>query len=192
MRARLAIKASGVKVELREVLLRDKPAAMLAASPKGTVPVLEAPDGVIDESFDVMRWALMQSDPLGWFRIPDTGYALIEFADGPFKAALDRYKYHVRHEGGTREVAQAEGAAFLWQLDGLLAGQDWLFGSQSLADMAILPFVRQFANTDRAWFDAQGWSHLRQWLWQFEQSESFAVIMEKYSPWQEGHNGVLF
>ncbi len=192
MRARLAIKASGVQVELREVILRNKPAAMLAASPKGTVPVLEAPDGVIDESFDVMRWALAQNDPQGWLGMPDAGYALIALADGPFKAALDRYKYHVRHDLGTREVAQARGAGFLWQLDGMLAGQDWVYGTQSLADMAILPFVRQFANTDTAWFDAQDWNNVQRWLTAFTQSDAFAAIMAKYPPWQEGEDGVLF
>lgn len=192
MRARLAIKASCVQVELREILLRDKPAAMLVASPKGTVPVLETESGVIDESFDVMRWALSQSDPHAWLDMPAEGFDLITQSDGPFKSALDRYKYHVRHADGTREVAQSEGAAFLWHLDGMLAEQDWLYGSQSLADMAILPFVRQFANTDRAWFDAQAWENLLRWVNAFTSSDAFAAVMGKYTPWQAGEDGVLF
>ncbi|MCO4843217.1 MAG: glutathione S-transferase [Yoonia sp.] len=192
MRARLAIKASGVQVELREILLRDKPAAMLEASPKGTVPVLETETGVVDESFDVMRWALAQGDPQGWLNMPAAGFELIAGVDGPFKSALDRYKYHVRHAAGTREAAQAEGAAFLWKLDGMLAGQDWLYRSQSLADMAILPFVRQFANTERAWFDAQDWKNLLRWLNAFTTSDAFAAVMIKYPPWQTGEDGVLF
>ena len=192
MRARLAIKASGVKVNLHEILLRDKPGAFLAKSPKGTVPVLDTADGVIDESFDVMRWALTQSDPMGWLQMPQIGFDLIIKADGPFKDALDRYKYHVRHKDGTREAAQGEGAAFLWKLDAMLDGQDWLYGKQSLADMAILPFVRQFANTDRAWFDGQDWQNLRHWLEDFTSSEAFALVMQKYPPWQAGDDGVLF
>ncbi|MDG1376471.1 MAG: glutathione S-transferase [Yoonia sp.] len=192
MRARLAVKASGVEVNLREILLRDKPAAMLAASPKGTVPVLQTDTGVIDESFDVMRWALAQNDPQGWLRMPNAGFDLIAEADGSFKSALDRYKYHVRHVDGTREVAQSEGAAFLWKLDGILAGQDWLYGTQSLADMAILPFVRQFANADRAWFDLQEWGSLLRWLNAFTQSDGFAAVMVKYAPWQAGEDGVFF
>ncbi len=192
MRARLAVKASGVQVHLREILLRDKPAAMLAASPKGTVPVLQTDTGVIEESFDVMRWALAQNDPQGWLKMPEAGFDLIAEADGPFKSALDRYKYHVRHVDGTREVAQAQGAAFLLKLDGMLAGETWLYGTQSLADMAILPFVRQFANTDRAWFDLQDWGNLLRWLNAFTQSDAFDAVMGKYAPWQAGEDGVFF
>lgn len=192
MRARLAIKASGVQVHLREILLRDKPAAFLATSAKGTVPVVDTGDEVIAESFDLMRWALAQNDPQGWLDMPDAGFDLIAQADGPFKSALDRYKYHVRHVDGTRETAQAEGAAFLRDLDEMLAGQDWLYSKQSLADMAILPFVRQFSNTDRAWFDAQDWTHLHRWLNAFTASNAFADVMEKHAPWQDGQDGVLF
>ena len=181
-----------MQVSLHEILLRDKPDAFLATSPKGTVPVLDTGDGMIDESLDVMRWALAQSDPQNWLKMPDAGFELITKADGPFKAALDRYKYHVRHMDGTREAAQAEGATFLWTLDAMLEGQDWLYGTQSLADMAILPFVRQFANTDPAWFDAQDWQNLRRWLDTFTASDAFAAVMHKYPPWQAGEDGVLF
>lgn len=192
MRARLAIKASGVQVNLREILLRDKPTAMLAASSKGTVPVLQTETGIIDESYDVMRWALARNDPCAWLGMPAEGDDLIAKADGPFKSALDRYKYHVRHADGTRDTAQAEGAAFLWKLDQMLTGEVWLYGTQSLADMAILPFVRQFANTDRPWFDAQDWRNLRLWLDTFTSSAAFATVMQKYPPWQDGEDGVHF
>lgn len=192
MRARLAIQSSRVSVELREILLRDKPQAFLATSPSGTVPCLDASGQVIDESFDVMRWALTQSDTEGWLNYPSEGEDLIADADGSFKSALDRYKYHVRHADGAREMAQAEGAEFLRRLDAMLAGQYWLFGAKSLADMAILPFVRQFANTDRAWFDTQDWPHLLGWLNRFTDSAEFAAIMIKYPPWQEGDDGVSF
>lgn len=192
MRARLAIASSGQKVELREILLRDKPAAFLTSSAKGTVPVLDQGSTVIAESIDVMLWALEQSDPAGWLNMPTAGNDLIAQADGPFKSALDLYKYHVRHPDGTRGIAQQDGAAFLARLDKMLDGQDWLFGHQTLADMAILPFVRQFANTDRAWFDAQDWPNLLRWLTAFAQSTAFAEVMTKYTPWQPDQDRVLF
>ena len=192
MRARLSITSSGQRVELREILLRDKPAAFLTTSAKGTVPVLDLGGTVISESIDVIHWALGQSDPAGWLNMPTAGHDLIAQADGPFKSALDLYKYHVRHPDGTRSIAQQDGAAFLRRLDKMLNGQDWLFGQQSLADMAILPFVRQFANTDRAWFDTQDWPDLLRWLCTFTQSIAFANIMAKYTPWQPDQDRVLF
>ena len=192
MRARLAIQSSGRQVELREILLRDKPDAFLATSDSGTVPCLDLHGTVIDESFDIMRWALAQSDPQGWLDMPAAGFDLIAQTDGSFKTDLDHYKYHTRHPDGTREAAKSDGAAFLFGLNAMLDGQDWLYGTQSLADMAILPFVRQFANTDRAWFDAQDWPHLLAWLNRFTDSAAFAAIMTKYTPWQDGTDGVNF
>lgn len=196
MRARLALAVSGEAHELREVVLRNKPAEMLAASPKGTVPVLVLSDGeVIDESLDVMLWALRRNDPEGWL-VPAQGslddmLALIGGNDGDFKRSLDRYKYPNRYakesDGYAEAFAQQQrglGAAWLLKLDGMLAG-GWLFGSQaSLADMALLPFVRQFAHTDPAWFAAQPWPRLQAWLAQFEASALYAGVMEKQAPWQ--------
>lgn len=192
MRARLAIAASGQQVELREILLRDKPVPFLATSTKGTVPVLDLHGEVIAESIDVMKWALSQSDPNGWLNMPSNGHDLIARADGPFKTALDHYKYHVRHPDGTRATAQGDGAAFLMTLNDMLANKTWLYGTQSLTDMAILPFVRQFANTDRAWFNAQDWPHLLRWLNDFTDSAAFANAMTKYPPWQPDQDRVLF
>ncbi len=192
MRARLAIQSSGQQVELREILLRDKPDAFLATSDSGTVPCLDVHGDVIDESYDIMRWALAQSDPEGWLDMPAAADALIEQADGPFKTALDLYKYHSRHPSGTRDAAQSQAAGFLLTLNAMLDGQDWLYGKKTLADMAILPFVRQFANTDRAWFDTQDWPHLLGWLNRFTGSAEFAAIMTKYAPWQSGSDGVNF
>ncbi len=192
MRARLAVQASGADVQLREILLRDKPAAFLATSMSGTVPCLDAGSVVIDESFDIMTWALQRSDPRGWLDQPDEAMGLIAQCDGSFKSALDRYKYFTRHPDGTREVAQLEAAKYLNDLDQRLAGQAWLFGKEGLSDMAILPFVRQFANTDRAWFDAQNWPHLIDWLNRFTESQAFLSIMQKYTPWQEGDDPVMF
>ena len=187
MRARLALASAGITVELREILLRDKPAALLAASPKGTVPVLVLPGRVIDESYDIMLWALNVADPEGWLNGRDD--AFIETLDGPFKAALDRYKY------GKDDVesARAEAAGILAGLNDTLDAQPYLSGAQlGLADMASLTFIRQFANVDRAWFDAQPWLALRIWLENFLASPRFAAIMRKYPAWQSKDALTLF
>ncbi|WP_404367621.1 glutathione S-transferase [Sphingomonas sp. MMS24-J45] len=178
MRARLALAVSGVGCEQREVALSDKPAAMLAASPKGTVPVLQLADGtVIDESIDIMRWALGTADPEGWLSRDDPD--LIATNDGPFKRDLDRYKYPERF--GSDPVAHREaGLTFLAQLEQRLAAGGQLCGAQrGLADMAIMPFVRQFAAVDRAWFDRQALPHLHVWLAGHLRSDLFAAIMQK-------------
>ena len=194
IRARLALAVSGLQYELREVSLKRKPPEMLAASPKGTVPVLVLPNGqVFDESLDIMRWALAQHDPHGWLTqaSPDDMQALIAGNDGEFKHALDRYKYPNRYPlewgGDAKAFALAqrfEAACWLSKLEPRL-DQGWLFGSQaSLADMAILPFVRQFAHTDAALFAAQPWPQLQTWLARFEENALFEGVMTKHEPWQ--------
>ncbi len=183
MRARLAISVSGQQVELREVLLRDKAQAFLDTSPTATVPCLDTGDEVIDESFDIMIWALRQNDPEGWLKMPDEGFDLVTRADGPFKTALDRYKYHTRYEGVDAKDEREKASAFLQELDERLL-DDGLFGPTTLADMAILPFVRQFSFVDKAWFDAQDWPNLSRWLEAFLASDRFAAIMGKYAIWQ--------
>lgn len=196
MRARLALAISGQTVEHREVVLRSKPAEMLAASPKGTVPVLVLPDGkVIDESLDIMRWALARHDPAQWLSPPGVSpediNALIAANDGDFKQHLDRYKYPNRYpqesEGDAVGFAlkhRSDAASWLAQLDARL-GAGWLFGAQaSLADMATLPFVRQFAHTDTDWFAAQPWPRLQSWLAAFEASALYNGVMQKHQPWQ--------
>lgn len=193
MRARLAIASSGLTVELREIVLRDKPVEMLAASPKGTVPVLVA-DNVIDESFDIMRWALGQSDPENLLPpMTDAAYALIEESDGPFKTALDHTKYAVRHPERDPAESRATAAVFIEKVDTQLTGKPWLYGDDpSLADLAILPFVRQFAHTDLDWWNAQSFTHAQAWLSAFKTSDRFASIMTKYTPWKSGDDVVLF
>lgn len=201
MRARLALAVSGQAYELREVVLRDKPAELLAASPKGTVPVLVLPeDGtVIDQSLDVMLWALRRNDPEGWLSPPqasiDDMLALVGHNDGEFKRSLDRYKYPNRYpdesaDGDAQAFAlrhRTEGAAWLAGLDGMLEG-GWLFGARAcLADMALLPFVRQFAHTDAAWFSAQPWPRLQAWLAGFEAGALYAGVMGKHAPWREAN-----
>lgn len=193
MRARLAIQSSGQRVVLQEILLRDKPAPFLAASPKGTVPVVQDGTTVIEESRDVMLWALGRSDPEGWLKMPDAGHALIDTCDGPFKQALDYTKYAVRFPDRDEAVERAKAMVFLNELNDRLGTTAFLMGpKRTLADIAILPFVRQFANTDRIWFDAQGLGPLTTWLDAFLASDRFRGVMKKYPPWQNGQDQVLF
>ncbi|WP_231471069.1 glutathione S-transferase [Novosphingobium sp. CECT 9465] len=191
MRARLALAVSKTQCELREVKLSAKPAAMLAASPKGTVPVLVLPDGtVIDQSLDVMRWALAQSDPEGWLTRDDP--ALIERNDGAFKHDLDRYKYPERH-GSDALAHRTSGLTFLRDLNARLAIHEQLCGAaRGLADMAVMPFVRQFASVDTAWFAGLDLPHVQRWLAGHVKSALFAAVMEKFAPWREGDVVVLF
>ena len=190
IRARLAIASSGVSVDLREILLREKPDAFLQASPSSTVPCLVTDDGVIDESLDIMLWALREKDPEGWLDMPDEGFELIKRNDGPFKRALDRTKYAQRYPDSDPEEQRAMASAFLSELDQRIG--PWIFDRPTLADFAILPFVRQFAFSDKPWFDAQPWPDLQDWLNQFLESERFERVMIKYEPWQEGDQPVSF
>ena len=190
IRARMAICYAGVPVELREVLLKDKPPAMLAVSPKGTVPVLVLPDGtVLDESCDVMRWALSIHDPDNWMEPATSREAsrLVAENDGPFKAHLDHYKYADRYPGKTPADYRAEGEVFLQTLDGLLQRQAFLLGNKpGFADVAIFPFVRQFCMVDQEWFFSAPYPKLQRWLNGWLASPRFVAVMEKYPVWQDG------
>ena len=185
MRARMALRYAGVPVEIVEVSLKNKPAQMLALSPKGTVPVLNADGVVIDESLQIMRWALAQNDPDDWMLAGDSFAALwmeklIEGNDQIFKSALNRYKYAERYPEQPMEAYRAEGALFLQKLDELLQGRDYLLaGHPSLADIALLPFVRQFAHVDREWFAQTPYVRLQVWLQRFLESDLFTSIMKK-------------
>lgn len=193
MRARLAIHASGQQVTLREIVLRHKPAAFLAASAKGTVPILQLANSVIAESRDIMIWALQQRDPEGWLNMPTAGFDLITTCEGPFKLALDHTKYAVRYPDLDPDAEREKALYFLRELDARLTAAPFLMGQHpTLADMAILPFVRQFAQIDRAWIDAQGLKALTDWLDDFLASDRFAAVMIKYPPWQDGQDQVLF
>lgn len=195
IRARLALRQAGVAVQLHEVSLRDKPAAMLALSPKGTVPVLQLPDGaVLDESLDIMLWALAQSDPAGWQAGAKTvdarAMALIARNDGPFKALLDRYKYANRYPEFPAAHYRDEAVALhLAPLDAQLAAQSdaarpGLLGTRvSLVDAAIFPFVRQFAAVDADWFATSPLPALRGWLQRWLDSALFQAVMEKVPAW---------
>jgi glutathione S-transferase len=192
MRARMAIAVSGFCVELREVVLRDKPTEMLTISQKGTVPVLLLVGGeVIDESLDIMRWALGLNDPQNWLAGDDL--ALIAINDGPFKAALDRYKYPHRYDIVDIEPYRDEGMKFLFTLNDQLADKVWLGGdSVGLSDIAIFPFVRQFVATDQAWFETQPVKDVKRWLNDLVTSPLFETIMKRLPQWQAGDPEVLF
>ncbi|WKV98687.1 glutathione S-transferase [Pseudomonas sp. H22_DOA] len=181
MRARMALRYCGVPVEIIEVSLKAKPAEMLAISPKGTVPVLDADGRVIDESLEIMRWALAQNDPQDWLLGGDARIAeLIEANDQVFKGHLNRYKYAERYPEQPMEVYRVEGEMFLRRLEELLEGRDCLLTDHpSLADVALLPFVRQFAHVDREWFAQTPYVRLQAWLQRFLESELFTSIMKK-------------
>jgi glutathione S-transferase len=183
IRARMALAVSGTACEIREVKLRDKPAELIAASPKATVPVLVLPGGdVIDESLDIMRWALGRNDPEGWLAGDDAG--LIAANDGPFKHHLDRYKYPERY-GSDPEAHRAAGLHVLAALEVRLAAHDWLCGDRrSFTDAAIMPFVRQFAAVDRDWFDAQPLPGVHRWLAEQVASPLFATVMVQRPQWR--------
>ncbi|MGE3348471.1 MAG: glutathione S-transferase [Ramlibacter sp.] len=184
IRARLALVCAGVAVQTHEVSLRDKPPALLALSPKGTVPVLHCPDGrVIDESLDIMRWALHRHDPAGWLPRSDTPaqQALLAANDGAFKHWLDRYKYANRHpERSAADYRDDAAACLLVPLEAQLALSPCLGGATpGLTDAAIFPFVRQFAAVDAAWWSTAPWPHVRAWLDGWLASELFALVMRK-------------
>lgn len=185
----MALAASGIPVKVREIILRDKPAEMLAASPKGTVPVLVLTDGrVIDESLDVMRWALAQNDPGGWLSADaEETDRLITWNDGPFKHALDRYKYADRHntDAGLHRAAAMSSLLDLGTRIEENGGQ--LLGPHStLADIAIFPFVRQFAATDEDFWTAEAPESLQAWLAGHVNRPIFTHIMTKLPRWQPG------
>ena len=193
MRARMALAVSDTPVRLREVVLRDKPEEMVAASPKATVPVLIDGGAVIDESLGVMRWALDKRDPEGWLASADEAAALIEENDGPFKHHLDRYKYAARYEGADPEEHRAAGMAFLQTLEARLKNSPFLSGERrGFGDIAIFPFVRQFRIADNGWFDAAPIPNVRRWLETLVSSGLFTAVMKKYPAWKQSREEFAF
>ena len=181
MRARMALKYAGIAVEIREISLKDKPKSMLDVSPKATVPVLVLQDGaVIEESLDIMRWALQQRDSDGWLSASELGKELIAENDGSFKQALDKYKYAIRFPEQSAETYRTQGEVFLQKLESHLNQTPYLLKDQiSQADIAIFPFVRQFSGVDAAWFETATYPKLKAWLKGLVESELFISIMEK-------------
>ena len=188
MRARMGLKIAGIKYEHREVLLRDKPAEMLQASPKATVPTMVLANGdVIDESFDVMLWALAQHDPENWLS-PDMDemQSLIEIIEGPFAGHLHRYKYASIHNPSLKRgdidlSHRAPACDYLQDYEDRLSQSKYLMGDDpSLADYATFPFIRQFAAVEKQWWDKPQFPHLHKWLAYFVNSQIFQDIMHKY------------
>ncbi len=198
MRARLAIKVSLLCVELREVLLKDKPKEMLACSSKATVPVLQITNGdIIDESLDIMEWALAENDPQNWLPEGDQQREninqLIHYNDNVFKTFLDHYKYADRYPEYSTQCYREQGEVFLSDLEKRLNQHQYLIRETvSLADIAVFPFIRQFAYVDKTWFDTSEYSKLKTWLKYLTNSPLFNSIMQKVPQWSNGVDDVYF
>jgi glutathione S-transferase len=197
IRSRMALAAASIKCEMREVVLPDKPAEMLAISSKGTVPVLQFADGqVLDESMDIMYWALQQSDPEHWLDTnKDETQSLIEKNDFAFKDKLDRYKYFVSYPEYPQEYYRQQAEEYLVELEQRLKNNNekgLIEERVRLADIAIFPFIRQFSRVDYDWFSNSAYTNLKQWLEKFEQASLFKSVMTKYKPWVTGGNTEYF
>lgn len=185
MRARLALRYAGCAVQVCEVAMKNKPAELLALSPKGTVPVLATADGVLEESLDIMRWALAQNDPQDWQLQADPtaaqhAEALIARNDSVFKAQVNLYKYAERYPEHSREHYRQQAEPWLAELEGLLEGRPYLLaGHPSLADAALLPLMRQFAGVEPQWFAEAANPRVRSWLQGWLASELFKAVMAK-------------
>jgi len=184
----MALVYASVTVDLREVLLADKPAAMLEISPKGTVPVLEIEGSVLDESIEIMYWALGQSDPDGWVKaeLHEGATQLIAENDEGFKYWLDKYKYWDRFPDQSQHFYRSRAEQFVAQLESLLSEHNFLLGTQlNVADIAIFPFIRQFAFVDKSWFDTAPYPNVQRWLESLLTSSLFVQVMHKQPPWRE-------
>jgi glutathione S-transferase len=199
MRSRLALKYSGTQVELREVDLNAIPDALRALVPENpTVPVLQLPDGrIVDESWDVLLWAVREHDPDGWLGKEECNLVpaeqWIEMNDFSFKTDLDHYKYHERHPEQTQREYRAEAEEFIRDLEDQLQQTRFLLGDKlSIADIGVLPFIRQFAFVDKEWFDQAPYPKVQAWLAAFLESDLFDSVMGKYAVWTAGDEPVLF
>jgi glutathione S-transferase len=182
MRARMALVNSKIQCKVHDIDFRNKPAVMLDASPKGTVPVLITNNNqIIDESLDIMLWALKQNDPEKWtINNLDQQMELISENDTDFKKNLDRYKYPNRFDGEDCSNARENAVIFLEKLNERLSTQSNLFGNQiTMADIAIFPFIRQFANVDHEWFDTLPLTHIKEWLKRHLSSNLFKTVFKK-------------
>jgi len=191
IRARMAIAYASINPEVREVSLANKPSEMTEISPKGTVPVLQLDERIIDESIEVMAWALEQSDPDNWLALDleHQQKALIEENDNSFKTWLDKYKYWDRFPEQSQQVYRGHAEQFISRLDKNLREHRYLLGDKiCMADIAIFPFIRQFAFVDKDWFDQANYPALQRWLNEFLDSSLFAQVMKKHSVWQSPMN----
>ena len=187
IRARMVLSYMEVSVELREVLLNERPQSLYKISSKGTVPVLLLKDGkVLDESLDIMRWAIKQGEQKLYEDKLNEQNQLIKYNDTKFKYWLDKYKYHVRYLEHSRDYYQRKCSKTLAEYDMMLRGNAYLMGDRiRLADIAIFPFIRQCANVDQNWFNNK-YPNLNQWLEIWKQSRLFKSVMMKYNQWRLG------
>ena len=187
MRARMALSYARIPVEIREISLREKPQALLKISPKGTVPVLQDGELIIDQSLDIMRWALSKSDKDGWLNNLDLALQLIAVNDGPFKQLLDQYKYPNRFEHiDVKETLLQAIEIGLFPLEQRLKKAPYLLGAQiNLADIAIFPFIRQFSMVDPIWFENSPFEQLKRWLNEQIKSDLFLSVMLKQVTWHD-------
>lgn len=212
IRARMALTYAGVSYELREVSLKNKPKEMLNISPKGTTPVMQILADqdftkqdfiVLEESLDIMNWALQQHDPLNWRDLPKHSIAiaqqLIDTNDREFKLALDRYKYPNRFPEKMQEDYRQQAEEFLQVLELQLQQRSLtnetlnflISDRQTLVDIAIFPFVRQLAYVDIDWFQSSSYQHLQQWLKWHETSEMFEFVMQKFPVWTPDQEAIV-
>jgi glutathione S-transferase len=192
IRARWALLSSNIEVELREIILKEKPNEFLKVSDSGTVPCLQLKNKIIDESIDIMIWALRKNDPDGWLDMPAEGYRVIDEVEKKFKPNLDKTKYATRYPRNDSKVSRSLAIEYLIDLDKKIKGE-FLFGQQpKLADIAIFPFVRQFANIDIKWFDEFGWENLQNWLKAFVGSNMFDKSQKKFDQWRPAADPVFF
>lgn len=193
----MAIGAAGCEVEHREILLSDRPEHLRAISAKSTVPCLEiGPGEVLVESLPIMSWALDQHDPLGWLPVQDQVTVidgLIATNDGEFKHNLNRFKYPARYDNPDPLLARSNAERFVARLNERLRQHRHLVGDDvSIADVAILPFVRQFSRTDEGWFSATPYEAVRRWLAWWETAPPFLRVMAKIPVWQPGNPALRF
>ena len=185
MRARLALRYAGCEVQVREVAMKNKPAELLAVSPKGTVPVLDTGGRVLEESLDIMRWALEQHDPQDWRLQADPAAAqqaeaLIARNDTEFKTQVNLYKYAERYPEHPRTHYRQQAETWLAALERLLEGRPYLLADHpSLADAALLPLMRQFAGVEPQWFAEAAYPQVRSWLEGWLASPLFKAVMAK-------------
>ena len=196
MRAHMALKKSGIQVELREVALSNMPEQALALSPKATVPILALPDGTfIDESWDIVKWALNKNDPDKWLG-EDNEYLLdtemlVETNDFSFKEDLDHYKYADRHPEKTQEEYRELCLEFIEELEEMLSDNKYLLSNQlTAADVSVFSFVRQFSMVDKEWFDQAPYPKVQAWLNEILCSELFNDVFQKHELWQKGDTAI--
>jgi len=188
MRARMALHYAGIKVEHREIELRNKPQSMLRLSPKGTVPVLSVDGLVLDQSLEIMQWALKTSDPDGWNMLDENiATSWIEKNDELFKILLDQYKYPNRYPQLKQEVVLAQAIELMLKpMEAALASSQYLLGEKmTWVDVALFPFIRQFSMVDQQKFDALPFPNIQRWLHQHIESKLFISVMDKHPTWRD-------